>query len=293
MNSQVHTLSSRSEARTASIGHWLIFMGIGVGLLPHPQAYVRVEPPVPTISQGEKQSSWVRKLITLQNTTAIYSDLRWRDVSLTGQQAGLSSKFVALVDQKYFYTVASTQAYSYSPEKLSQAGTYVDVANTMIESKIGIQLNPLNRISLQLLRGIVMWPGGTVWVNQGSHALTPGQDTKPVKLLEVNLNIHDFELSYNKGERTSTVFTGAPSYEMWNDYFHITHIPYEIGSFYSFDLEYGYWKSTGSHFDFNLYYQFNKTIRGQLKAYNFRGYTDIAPFKDNYGLTGILQFRML
>ena len=103
-----------------------------------------------------------------------------------------------------------------------------------------------------------MWPGGSIWINNATKTLTEMGKIKPVKIFEAEIDLLGFEITFNTGERTSIPYTQAASYEMWNEYIHVQHTPRKIGEYYSFNLEYGYWKHTGRHFDFNLIYEFNK-----------------------------------
>ena len=161
----------------------------------------------------------------------------------------------------------------------------------MTESKIGLRLNLTSAMSASVSRGIVMWPGGNLWRNTATRKFKKSDKIKPVKTIDAEVDIHGFEISYQTAETTSNTYTEAPSYEMWSEYIHVQHTPREVGKHYRFNFEYGYWKSTGRHFDFNLSYQFDQSILGTLKAYNFKTFRSYEPFIGNYGIIGIVQIK--
>ena len=255
----------------------------------------KIEPPVVV---SKKQQADIKQKVHIVNTTSIYNDLRWRDISLTNEQPGISSKTELVIQHGFADTFASINALSYNPKKQTIITTYTDIADIMTESRVGIRMNPISSMSVALSGGIVMWPGGNIWVNNITNSLTEVGSIKPVKIFEAEVDLLGFEVTYNKGETTSIEYHQAASYEMWNEYIHVQHKPRKIGKYYSFNLEYGYWKNTGRHFDFNLAYAFNKTISGIIKAYNFKGFRSnfkgfktYEPFDDDYGIIGIIQLK--
>ena len=247
-----------------------------------------IEPPVIV---SKKQQATIEKKVHITNTTSIFNDLRWRGISLTDQQPGLASKTDLLIEYGFAQILASGEGLSYNPKRQSVKNTYSDIADIMTESKIGIKVNPISNVSIALSGGIVMWPGGSIWINKNGNTSSEVGTIKPVRIFEAEIDLLGVEITYNIGERTSISYNQAASYEMWNEYIHAQKTPIKIGEQYSFNFEYGYWKHTGRHFDFNLMYEFNKTISGVVKAYNFKGFRTYEPFIDDYGIIGIVQFK--
>ncbi len=271
----------------ASKKYTLLLASLGI-ITTHQIHGQKIEAPVVV---SKKQQATIEQKVHVINTTSIYNDLRWRDISLTDEQPGISSKTELMIEHGFAETFASVKALSYNPKKQTITKTYTDIADIMTESKVGIKINPISSMSVALSGGIVMWPGGSIWINNATKTLTEIGKIKPVKIFEAEIDLLGFEITFNTGERTSIPYNQAASYEMWNEYMHVQHTPRKISEHYSFNLEYGYWKHTGRHFDFNLIYEFNKTISGIVKAYNFKGFRTYEPFDDDYGIIGIVQLK--
>lgn len=254
------------------------------------------EPPMPESISNELNPSG--DTFGFDASASIYSDLRWRGISLTAERPGASTATQFSYNHGRFISVIDINSYSYTadPPSTNSTGSFTDLAYLMTESRIGTKVivgdARTSDTYLMFSRGIYSWPGGSTWqyvsetCTAGGTAqsyITKSYKISSVKTSDVIFNWSGLKLSYSMSDLKTVDTTAALNRQLWEDYFSVQSEPRQISNLYSFDITYGHWNNTGHHYDLNLHYHFSKDIIGTMKCYSFKSYTPT--FNDQYGIT--------
>lgn len=269
-------------------------------------ALTTIEPPV---KASKAQTIKSDNIVKFNYTAEVYSDLRWRGLPLTAKLPGWTNFTTLSLTAGRFEGFASVNGYAYTtdPPKTNTAQTETDIAYMMAESKIGSKViigDPkLSKTFIKLAWGIYMWPGASVWrykdltcttaTGTSASYLEERNDIKPVKSIDIGLNIHDFKIDYSTYDASSqnqqtNANLETPSTQIWGDYLHLQSAKHQLSKTYSYDIEYGYWQNTGRHFDFNINVTFNDAIEATIKSFNFKSF---GSYENSYGITGIMKYK--
>lgn len=276
--------------------NWHKSMLIALSVIsPYSWATTTIEPPV---TPTEKQKATHNNPITFELNSSIVSNFLWRGISITQQQPGWSTQSTVNFYPRRISSFLTLNAYSYTagPDPVQTTNTYTDIAYMMTESKLGLKMiiGSLETSSsfLSIAHGIFNWPGSSVW-QYSAKTISQTGHIKPIKSTDLFINWLGFKILYSISDSSldkdpSSAETSLGG-KLWEDYFHLQTSDFSLNKYYSFNIEYGYLKHTGRHFDLSLNYAFNNHISASLKGYNFKSYSTY--FSNSYGATTSLNYH--